>query len=300
MMNDSGELPNPATGVDAAMSFDDRYRVSVVLNLDGSLPEHDAERVRSRILDTLTAEGLYPDASTFQLGADAALVAPREPLAHQFFAMCQLENELDDAIVTAFGANPEETETWPFSHIVYDWYDSSFEVWNTRNDFEATDDHLRAVFALGFAHGWICFKDGTEIFIDKKLKRNARRVSTIPRDSEDKYREAKSAALVAGLRQALHGPTLKEMAMLEEKPSCWCDALRAAGVGGAAKCPPCVAREYAGVLVGLRALIAHTPYYFDTYASLTGAKTTTPFVLVSDLEKLVAASRPGLETTHDS
>jgi len=138
-----------------------------------------------------------------ELAESAALVAPREPLAHQFFAMCQLENELDDAIVKAFGAEPDETETWPFGHIVYDWYDSSFEVWHTRNDFEATDDHLRAVFALGFAHGWICFKDGTEIFVDKKLKRNARRTSTVPRDSEDKYREAKSAALVAGLRQEL-------------------------------------------------------------------------------------------------
>jgi hypothetical protein len=39
---------------------------------------------------------------------------------------------------------------------------------------------------------------------------------------------------------------------LRERPTCWCDSLRAAGAGDAVKCPPCMARESAALVAGLR------------------------------------------------
>ena len=128
--------------------------------------------------------------------------------ASRYFELCQIEGELDDLLVRAFGADPDLAGegNWPFSHMVYDWYDASFEVWHTRNDFEPTAEQLRAVFALGFARGWICYQDGTEIYVGADGTRGPRHPSVIPRDSEQKYRlaklEAQNAALRAKLRAA--------------------------------------------------------------------------------------------------
>ena len=122
--------------------------------------------------------------------------------AQRYFELCQIEGDLDDAVVRAFGGDPDQpgTGNWPFSHMVYDWYDGSFEVWHTRNDFEPTQEQLTAVFALGFAQGWICYQDGTEIYIGANGTRGARKVSVVPRDSEVKYQLAKLRAEIDSLR----------------------------------------------------------------------------------------------------
>lgn len=86
-------------------------------------------------------------------------------LAQEYFDYCQAESQLDDALMTAFGADPNNTATWPAGDFGYDWYDYSFELWGTRDDFEPTDEQLDAVWALGFARGWICYRDGTEMYV---------------------------------------------------------------------------------------------------------------------------------------
>lgn len=95
----------------------------------------------------------------------AASAITTEPLAQQYFESCYMECSLDEALMTAFGADPEDTTTWPCSDFGYDPYDSSFELWSTKDDFSPTNEQLDAVWALGFGRGWICYRDGTEIFV---------------------------------------------------------------------------------------------------------------------------------------
>lgn len=88
-----------------------------------------------------------------------------KPLARRFFDVCDMECELDNALLRALGADPEAPGNWPCGDIGYDSYDGSFELWGTRDEFMPTDAQLDAIWALGFARGWICYRDGTEIYV---------------------------------------------------------------------------------------------------------------------------------------
>ncbi len=76
-----------------------------------------------------------------------------------------LETELEDALITAMGvdmsADPKEWN-FPFKNWCFDWYDSSFELRDTKVGWEPTPEQLKAAFDLGFARCWICYTDGTE------------------------------------------------------------------------------------------------------------------------------------------
>lgn len=94
--------------------------------------------------------------------------AEKRPVAHRYFDHRGIENELDEALMLAFGAtetHPGDTDpdTWPCGHMVYDDYDGSFELWGVKDDaWVPTSEQLAAAFALGFARCWICYEDGTE------------------------------------------------------------------------------------------------------------------------------------------
>lgn len=118
-----------------------------------------------------------------------------QPVAQEYFDACYVEARLDEALCAAFGIDIEMPDPWPFRHMVYDPYDGSFEIWQTQNDFVPTDEQLQAVFALGFARGWICYQDGTEVYVyDGGLKRGDRKPSPITRDSEMKWQVHKATA----------------------------------------------------------------------------------------------------------
>lgn len=89
-----------------------------------------------------------------------------EKLAHQYYdadgAAAVLEDQLDSALVSAMGSDPSEPDSWPFGNLVYDAYDSSFELHGTRDDWTPTPEQLAAAWALGFARGWVCYVGGME------------------------------------------------------------------------------------------------------------------------------------------
>ncbi len=121
-----------------------------------------------------------------------------------YFEMCDAEIALDDALMRAMGASGEEDtdpETWPCGHMVYDPYDSSFELWSVKvDDWQPTDAQLSAAFALGFAQCWICYDDNTERFYSATGARSPRKPSSTPRRSDAKYRERKLLAEITRLR----------------------------------------------------------------------------------------------------
>lgn len=85
-----------------------------------------------------------------------------KPLAEQYFDRQAIECHLDDALMAACGADPDKVDTWPAGDFGYDPYDSSFELWGTKNGWLPTIEQLNAVMDLGFTRGWICYQDGTE------------------------------------------------------------------------------------------------------------------------------------------
>jgi hypothetical protein len=92
-----------------------------------------------------------------------------------------LESELDDAVLACFGANPQDVETWPCGHLVYDEYDGSFELWRCKDDWAPTAAQYAAVKALGFTQGWFCYADGTE-----RYAMGPRLLKSASRDSDKK------------------------------------------------------------------------------------------------------------------
>lgn len=68
-----------------------------------------------------------------------------------------VECDLDEALLTALGINYEEPSTWPCTGMTYDYYDGSFELKHTREDWEPTPEGLARAWALGFARGWVCY-----------------------------------------------------------------------------------------------------------------------------------------------
>lgn len=126
------------------------------------------------------------------------------PVAQRYFEHCGIEQELDEALMEAFGAtvvSPGDTdsETWPCSHMVYDDYDASFELWGVKDlAWMPTREQLEAAFALGFSRCWICYADGSEIYCSPTVI-GERKPSHSDRTNEGKYLRSKlEAALRAG------------------------------------------------------------------------------------------------------
>jgi len=135
-----------------------------------------------------------------------------DPIGQRFFAMRHLESELDEALMEAFGATPKpgqewlgtDPETWPCTDIIYDDYDTSFELWNVRDDaWCPTLEQLKTAFALGFSRCWICYRDGTERHCSATTIGD-RDKSPVPRGSDGgKYLRAKLVKEIKRLTTAL-------------------------------------------------------------------------------------------------
>lgn len=70
------------------------------------------------------------------------------------------EERVDDAVIRACGANPDQPDTWPFHDISYDPYDYSFELSGATIGWVPPD--LSAFWALGFDRCWIRYENGME------------------------------------------------------------------------------------------------------------------------------------------
>ncbi len=94
-------------------------------------------------------------------------------LAERFFdldrAYAQVDDEVTEALLKAFGHDDWTQFPWPFGGLTYDDYDSSFEIRGIKsNDWAPTREQLDAAFALGFYQCWICYGDNTESHHTKK------------------------------------------------------------------------------------------------------------------------------------
>ena len=134
-------------------------------------------------------------------------------LAWKYFEMCSTEHYLDEALMVVFGATADDGETdpdtWPCTNIVYDPYDSSFELWGVDDAWVPTDEQLKAAFALGFAQAWFVCKDGhTQRFATAAGKLTEPYQSQIHRAGDRSYRERKRDAEIEQLKaQLLAGAT---------------------------------------------------------------------------------------------
>ena len=123
-----------------------------------------------------------------------------QPIGARWLDALRLESEVDEALVLIFGArvHPDYGEsdpaTWPCTHLTYDDYDSSFELWGCKDDFEPTRAQVDAALALGFGQCWFVYADSTERFADAKLLTERRTMPTSnTRVSDTKWRVAKLA-----------------------------------------------------------------------------------------------------------
>lgn len=66
------------------------------------------------------------------------------------------EDAMIEAILRILGFDCASDE------VDFDDYDSSFEVYNIRNDYRATKEQCEAIFELGFAKFWIHHLDKAE------------------------------------------------------------------------------------------------------------------------------------------
>lgn len=116
-----------------------------------------------------------------------------EPIASRYFdaqiAEMGLEAELDDALLSAMGIDPNEPTEWPCGNLVYDYYDMSFELRGTRPDWTPTPEQLAATWALGFVHGWVVYTDSTERYYSPKYPAGVLKSSTRGGASEASRRE---------------------------------------------------------------------------------------------------------------
>lgn len=128
-------------------------------------------------------------------------------LARVFFDSCSAEYYLDEALMRIFGATGEgetDVDTWPCTHIVYDPYDASFELWGIADDWLPTPDQLEQAFALGFSRCWFVCRDGhTQRYAEIGKPLSASYVSQIDRASESKYLERKKLANMTALKLGL-------------------------------------------------------------------------------------------------
>ncbi len=93
-------------------------------------------------------------------------------------------DKIVDAIVTACGFDPNDSDPWPFNDITFDWYDYSFELKAARVGWKPTDEQWIEVFRLGFSRCWICYVDDSELYkaplgqgIYKAVSHRAQRVN---------------------------------------------------------------------------------------------------------------------------
>lgn len=112
------------------------------------------------------------------------------PVAARYFNNCHAEVDLDDAVLRAFGADPDDLPTWVCSHLVYDDYDSSFELWGCRDGWLPTQAQIDAALALGFARCWLVW-GGTQERYCTEGKMGDLRPTSHERSSEYKWRVAK-------------------------------------------------------------------------------------------------------------
>ena len=93
--------------------------------------------------------------------------APVAPAAAIFGADSQQERvewALHDRVYAVFGLrHPEDDPPW--SHLTWDYYDTSLEIKRAHADFAPTAEQWAAIRALGFSRMWVCYsaEDGEEI-----------------------------------------------------------------------------------------------------------------------------------------
>lgn len=140
---------------------------------------------------------------------------PELKIAERYFNACRIESQLDEHLMKAFGATVSsegltmagtpyietDVDTWPCGHMVYDDYDSSFELWGIDDDnWTPSIEHLNAALDLGFSRCWLVYKDGTERYCtrdhigDKKPSHSSRA-------GDAKYRERKLIRRLLALEQ---------------------------------------------------------------------------------------------------
>ena len=77
-----------------------------------------------------------------------------------YLAHASLEDDVTNALLTAAGADPHDTETWMCEDFIFDFYDSSFEFLGTKDGWEPTQAMEKAWKGLGFVQCWISYSDG--------------------------------------------------------------------------------------------------------------------------------------------
>jgi hypothetical protein len=129
--------------------------------------------------------------------------APDLPIATRYFETCDLETELDEAVLRAFGSDPDDLPTWVCEHLVYDPYDSSFELWDCRDGWLPTQAQVDAAMDLGFARCWLVWGGTQERYCTRgaigELKTNS-----FKRSDDHKWQLTKLTADVARLRHLAH------------------------------------------------------------------------------------------------
>jgi len=146
--------------------------------------------------------------------ADVAYMpVKKQTVAEQYFELVGTELELDDAVILAAGFDPEDPRQWPFGSMIYDDYDSSFELQGTKGNWAPSIEQVQALLALGFARGWVVYTDGmeryycTDRYVSERTKGSAHRAG--PREqSRREYLLAKRIAILeARIDEALPNGT---------------------------------------------------------------------------------------------
>lgn len=91
-------------------------------------------------------------------------------IADEFFEAHQksmiLEDRLVDALLVAMDIDPDEVDTWPCDDFTFDFYDSSFELKNTKLGGWIPSASANDKFKeFGFFRYWVCYVDGTETYV---------------------------------------------------------------------------------------------------------------------------------------
>lgn len=123
------------------------------------------------------------------------------------------EERMDDAIVTACGASPDDVSTWPFDDIDYDPYDSSFELGGCTDGWEPPT--LTVFWGMGFQCCWLRYTDGTERFAYKGDPETLHPPEPVgehhrTRDNENGKKAAKLEKMLRASRTLLQNWTSKQ------------------------------------------------------------------------------------------
>ena len=92
----------------------------------------------------------------------ATEMTPQLGLADQFFNAYRqskvLEGELERAVLSVMGKDPEDPDNWGFDDFLFDDYDASFELRGCIESFVLTEGQKSALRAMGFIQCWFCEK----------------------------------------------------------------------------------------------------------------------------------------------